>query len=180
MLRATDTENEFVVDILTDLRNEKFSLMAWMHFLRSSWMRSRATARAYPALKRSWVHTTIFIGALALAILVVNSLFEGPIATLQLMPCFLFCVVWQQSDLYWHLGLNRQSRTGTLLHFIGGANTLTLMRGLAASYLLARFIGRIATPYWLLLLVFLGGLITDMLDGQIARRTQTQTKLGQI
>jgi CDP-diacylglycerol--glycerol-3-phosphate 3-phosphatidyltransferase len=180
MLHATDTENQFVVDLLTNLRNEKFSLLAWMHFLRSSWKRSRATARANPALKRSWVYTTIFIGAFALAILVVNSIFEGPIATLQLMPGFLFFVVWQQSDHYWHLGLNCQSRTGTLLHIIGGANTLTLMRGLAASYLLARFIGRIATPSWLLLLVFLAGLITDMLDGQIARRTQTQTKLGQI
>jgi phosphatidylglycerophosphate synthase len=180
MLHATDTENQFVVDILTGLRNEKYSPLAWMHFLGSSWKRSRATARANPALKRSWVHTTIFIGALALAILAVNAIFEGPLATLQLMPGFLFFVVWRQSDLYWHLGLNRQIKTRTLLHIIGGATTLTLLRGLAASYLLGRCIGRITTPSWLLLLVFLGGLITDMLDGHIARRTQTQTKLGQI
>lgn len=46
--------------------------------------------------------------------------------------------------------------------------------------MLGRFIGRMNTPSWLLLLVFLLGIITDILDGQIARKTQTQTKYGQI
>jgi len=180
MLQTTDSENQFVTDILTDLRNEKYSLRAWMHFLGSSWKRSRVTARTNRALKWSWVHTTTFIGAFALALLVVNFMVEGPIATLRLMPGFLFFVVWQQSDLYWHLGLNRHSRTGKLLQVIGAATILTLMRGLGASYLLGRFIGGINTPSWLLLLVFLCGIITDILDGQIARRTQTLTKYGQI
>ena len=180
MLQTTDSENQFVVDILTDLRKEKFSPPAWMHFLGSSWKKSRATARTNPMLKRSWAHTTIFIGAFALAILVVNFIVEGSIATLHLMPGFLFFVGGQQSDLYWHLGLNRQIRTGKLLRVIGVATTLTLLRGVGASYLLGRFIGGIYTPLWLLLLIFLCGIITDILDGQIARRTQTQTKYGQI
>ncbi len=180
MPQTTDSENQFVVDILTDLHNEKFSRLAWMHFLGSSWKRSCATARANPVLKRSWTHTTIFIGAFALAVLVVNFIFEGPGATLRLLPGFLFFVGWQQSDLYWHLGLNRQSRTGTLLRVIGAATTLTWLRGLGASYLLGRFISGITTPFWLVLLVLLSGILTDILDGQIARRTQTQTKLGQI
>jgi len=180
MLQTTNSENQFVVDILTDLRNEKFSRLAWMHFLGSSWKKSCATARANPVLKRSWTHTTIFSGAFALAVLTVNIIFEGSGATLRLMPGFLLFVGWQQSDLYWHLGLNRESRTGTLLRVIGVVTTLTWLRGLGASYLLGRFIGGINTPSWLVLLVFLGGIITDILDGQIARRTQTCTKLGQI
>ena len=180
MLQTADSENQFVIDILTDLRNEKFSLRAWMHFLGSSWKRSRVTARVNPALKRSWVYTTIFIGSFALALLVFNFIIEGPIATLHLMPGFLFFVVWQQSDLYWHLGLNCHSSTGTLLQAIGAATILTLLRGLGASYLLGRFVGGINTPSWLLLLVFLSGTLTDILDGQIARWTQTQTKYGQI
>jgi phosphatidylglycerophosphate synthase len=180
MLQTSDGENQFVVDILTTLRNEKFSPLAWVHFLRSSWKRSCATARANPSLKRSWAHTTMFIGAFALAILSVNFIFEEPGKTLRLMPGFFFCVVWQQSDLYWHLGLNRQSRTGILLPVIGFATSLTLLRGLGASYLLGRFVGGISTPSWLALLVFLSGTMTDILDGQIAWRTQTQSKLGQI
>jgi phosphatidylglycerophosphate synthase len=180
MLQTTDNENQFVVEILTDLRNEMFSPLAWMHFIGSSWERSRATAIANPALKGSWIQTTILIGAFALAILVVNFIVEGSITTLRLMPGFLFFIGWQQCDLYWHLGLNRQIRTGKLLHVIGAATTMTLFRGLGASYLMGRFIGGIYTPPWLLLLVFLCGIITDFLDGQIARRKQTQTKYGQI
>lgn len=180
MLQTTDSENQFVVDILTTLRNEKFSPLAWAHFLGSSWRRSCATARANPSLRRSWTHITMFIGAFALAIIVVNFIFEGPSKTLRLMPGFFFCVAWLQSDLYWHLGLNRHNRTGTLLPVIGAATTLTWLRGLGASYLLGRFVGGISTPSWLALLVFLSGIMTDILDGQIARRTQTQSKLGQI
>jgi phosphatidylglycerophosphate synthase len=180
MLQTTDSENQFVVDILTTLRNEKFSPLAWVHFLGSSWRRSCATARANPSLRRSWTHITMFIGAFALAIIVVNFILEGQDKTLRLMPGFFFCVVWLQSDLYWHLGLNRHSRTGTLLPVVGAATSLTWLRGLGASYLLGRFVGGIGTPSWLALLVFLSGIMTDILDGQIARRTQTQSKLGQI
>ena len=180
MLQTTDSENQFVVDILTTLRNEKFSPLAWVHFLGSSWRRSCATARANPSLRRSWTHITMFIGAFALAIIVVNFILEGQDKTLRLMPGFFFCVAWLQSDLYWHLGLNRHNRTGTLLPVIGAATTLTWLRGLGASYLLGRFVGGIGTPSWLALLVFLSGILTDILDGQIARRTQTQSKLGQI
>ena len=94
MLQTTDNENQFVVDILTDLRNEKFSLLAWMHFLGSSWKKSRATARANPALKRSWIYTTIFIGAFALAILVVNFIFEGSSCNAAFDTWFpIFCCV---------------------------------------------------------------------------------------
>src|SRR5205807_8740174 len=77
MPQTTDSENQIVVDILTDLCNEKFSPLAWMHSLGSSWKRSCATARANPVLKRSWTHTTIFIGALAPIVLFVNLIFEG-------------------------------------------------------------------------------------------------------
>ena len=97
------------------------------------------------------------------------------------MPGFLFFVCWQQSDLYWHLGLNRQARTGTLLPVIGTATLLTLLRGLGASYLLGRCIGGIYTlPRGFYCWFFYVELITDILDGQIARRTQTQTRYGQI
>ena len=107
-------------------------------------------------------------------------LFEGSDPTLRLLPGFLFCVLWQQSDLFWHLGLNRHVRTRTLLPTVGIANTCTWLRGLGAAYLLGRLVGGLATPSALALLVFLGGIVTDILDGQIARRAETQSKLGQI
>jgi len=180
MQDTTKRENQFVVDLLIALRNEKFSPLAWVRFLGRSWEKSRSTANANPTLKRSWARTTFLIGVLALAALAISFIFEGPDAALHLLPGFLFCVAWQQSDLFWHLGLNRQTGTGKLLPKVGVANTLTWLRGLGASFLLGRLVGGISSLSWLALLVFLGGAVTDILDGQIARRTQTQTKLGHI
>jgi phosphatidylglycerophosphate synthase len=45
---------------------------------------------------------------------------------------------------------------------------------------LGRLVGGVSTPSALALFVFLIGIVTDILDGQIARRTRTQSKLGQI
>ncbi len=180
MLDPTNNENQFVVDILSDLRKDHYHFLAGVHFLGSSWSKSRATAKANPMLAYSWLSNTIFIGMMSLSILVLNLVFEGLIATLHILPGFLIFVAWQQSDLYWHLGLNRQIKTGKLLSDISSATTVTLLRGLAASYLLGRFIGEMSTSSWLILLVFFAGIITDILDGLIARRTHTQTKYGQI
>ena len=173
-------ESQFVVDLLTTLRKEKFSHLGWWHFFRRSWEMSWNTAQSYPRLKRSWTHITVFISILVIAILLISFFLEGPGTTIRLLPGFLFCVVWQQSDLFWHLGLNRQAKTGELLPTVGVANTLTWLRGLAASFLLGRLIGGVSTPSWLALLVFLAGIMTDILDGQVARYTRTQSKLGQI
>jgi len=176
--QSLESENRFVVDLLTTLREERFSPLGWWRFLWRSWEMSRKTANDNPGLKRSWALVTILVSILAVAILLATFFFEGPERTLYILPGFLFCVVWQQSDLFWHLGLNRQS--GRLLSSVGIANTLTWLRGVGASYLLARIVGGVGTPSWLALIVFLVGVVTDILDGQVARITRTQSKLGQI
>jgi phosphatidylglycerophosphate synthase len=123
---------------------------------------------------------TLWIGVFTVAIIGSNAFFEGAGSTLRLLPGLLFCICWQQSDLFWHLGLNRQVRSGQLLSTVGLANAFTWLRGMGASYLLGRLISGLNTPSWLALLVFLFGIVTDIFDGQIARRTGTQSKLGQI
>lgn len=180
MAHVTDQQNTFVVDLLTTLRHEKFSPKAWGHFLQRSWEMSCSTANANPGLNRSWLHLTLLIGTLTLLILTATYFLEGSATALRLFPGLVFFVAWQQSDLFWHLGLNRQVQTGELLTVTGVANILTWLRGLGAAFLLGRLIGGIPTPSGLALSVFLVGAVTDMLDGQVARRTKTQSKLGQI
>jgi phosphatidylglycerophosphate synthase len=175
-----DSEQDFVVDLLTTLHHDGFSLHSWGRFFWRSWRMSCQTASAHPTLKRSWQRLTSFVALLALVMLVGNSLWAGWIDTLRLLPGFAFCVAWQQSDLFWHLGLNRSTQNGQLLPYIGVANTLTWLRGLGASYLLGRLIGALTTPPSVALVVFLCGIATDILDGQIARHTATQSKLGQV
>lgn len=173
-------EREFVVDLLTTLRDDRFRPRAWGSFFQRSWLMSRQTARANPALKRSWQRVTGLMTLVAVLVLAGNTLFAGPLDTLRLLPGFVFCVVWQQSDLYWHLGLNRSVQNNTLLSTIGIANTLTWLRGLGASYLLGRLSGGVTVLPGVALAILLCGIVTDVFDGQIARRTATQTKLGQI
>jgi len=180
MGQTLNKENQFVTGLLTTLQQDKFSPRSWWRFLGRSWGMSRKTANDNPTLKRSWALVTVFIGILSAAILLASFSIEGPGVTARLLPAFLFCVIWQQCDLFWHLGLNRQALSGMLLPSVGVANTLTWIRGLCASYLLARIIGGLNTPSWLALLVFLVGVATDILDGQVARFTKTQSKLGQL
>ncbi|MHB8597312.1 MAG: CDP-alcohol phosphatidyltransferase family protein [Ktedonobacteraceae bacterium] len=180
MQQGINNENQFVVDLLTTLREDKFSPLGWWHFLLRSWKMSRQTANGHPTLKSSWRNFTIGVALLAASVLAACFVFEGSDSTIRLLPGFLFCVLWQQSDLYWHLGLNRQARTGTLLPTVGLANIFTWLRALGASFLLGRLVGGINTPSWLALSVFLCGVATDILDGQVALRTGTQSKLGQI
>ena len=180
MQQDMNNENQFVVDLLTTLREENFSPPSWWRFLARSWNRSRQTANDHPKLQRSWRNITGVMALLAVSVLVACFVFEGSVSTLCILPGFLFCVVWQQSDLYWHLGLNRHTKTGALLPTVGVANTLTWLRAFGASFLLGRLFGGLSTPSWLALSVFLYGVATDILDGQVARRTDTQSKQGQI
>lgn len=175
-----NAERQFVIDLLTTLRADRFRPRAWGSFFQRSWLMSCQTARANPSLKRSWQRVTGVMALFTLLILVSNTLFAGLADTLRLFPGFVFCVAWQQSDLFWHLGLNRSIRRNTLFPTIGIANTLTWLRGLGASYLLGRLSGGLSTPAGVALAIFLCGSATDILDGQIARRTATQSKLGQI
>lgn len=179
MAQVSSNETPFVVDLLTTLRQEKFSPAAWVRFLARSWKMSRRTAYEYPTLKRSWLRVSAGIGALALALLIGNLVLQGAFSTLRLLPGFLFCVVWQINDLYWHLGLNRNARDD-IYPTIGLATMLTHVRGVVASFLLGRLVGGLATPVWLALVCFLVGILTDIQDGQVAQRTHTQSKLGQL
>ena len=180
MKRTTEGENQFVVDLLTALRQEKYSPRGWYYFFERSWKMSCEIARDNPTLKRSWLRTTLLISTLALGSILINFFSEGGDWVVHLIPGFLFCVAWQQSDLFWHLGLNRQVQTGKLFPTLGLANVLTWLRALGASYLLGRLVGGLSTPSWLALAVFLCGIVTDIVDGRVARFGQRCSKLGQI
>ena len=174
------SQNAFVVDLLTTLREQHYSPRAWWGFLLRSWQMSCSTARDHPRLYRSWVRVTFLQCTLALIVLGLNFWLAGPTLTWRLLPVFLFCVAWQQSDLFWHLGLNRRPTDGTLLPTVGLATILTGWRGLCASYLLGRLCTGVATAPAVALAIFLPGVATDILDGLVARRTRTRSRLGQI
>lgn len=173
-------ESDFVVDLLTTLRNERFSPRGWYHFLGRSWRMSWKTARANPQLLHSWARVTTVMIILTVASLAYVGIIEGVEVALRCALIMVLCVAWQASDVFWHLGLNRRPQTGQIFQSIGWANIFTQLRGIGTAFLLGRYAGGLATSTTLLLTIFLLGVVTDILDGQIARRTRTESKLGRI
>ncbi len=170
--------NEFVIALLTNLRQRRYSPVAWGRFLADSWRKSRATARAHPRLSRSWAHVSLLLALLAAGVFSLIWLLEGEQAALRLLPALLICITLQQGDVYVHLGLNWNIIDGRLRERLGLPTTLTLVRGLMADFLLAHLLSGIIPPNSLTLGVLLIGIASDIADGQIARRANWQTRLG--
>jgi phosphatidylglycerophosphate synthase len=170
--------NAFVIALLTDLRRRRYTPAAWGHFLADSWRKSRATARAHPRLSRSWARVSLLMAALAAAGFGLIWLFEGYAAALRLLPALLICLSLQQSDVYVHLGLNWSMLDGRLRERLGLPTTLTLARGLMADFLLAHLLSGVMPQNRFTLGALLLGIATDIADGQIARHSHWQTRLG--
>lgn len=170
--------NEFVIALLTDLRQRRYSPAAWGRFLAESWRKSRATAQSHPDLSRSWARVSLVITLLAAGVLSLIWLLEGQQTALRLLPALLICIMLQQGDVYVHLGLNWSLTDGRLRERLGLPTTLTLVRGLMADCLLAHLLSGVVPPNSFTLGVLLIGIVTDIADGQNARRTNWQTRLG--
>jgi phosphatidylglycerophosphate synthase len=169
--------NQFVITLLTNLHQQRYSPAAWGRFFADSWLQARATARAYPRLARSWAHVSLLMAALTAAGFSIIWLLEGQQTPLQ-FPALLICLVLQQGDVYVHLGLNWRLSDGCFREQLGIPTTLTLARGMLANLLLAHLLSGVIPPSNLTLSILLIGSTTDIADGQIARHTGWQTRLG--
>lgn len=170
--------NEFVVVLLSDLQRCHYTPLAWWRFLADACQQSWATSRAHPRLTRSWVAVSAFIALLGLGGWGTIWLIEGKQIALHILPALLICLSLQQGDVYAHLGLNLDPVDGRFRERLGLPTTLTLIRGVMANLLLAHLLsGRIPFAS-VALAAYLIGLVTDIADGQIARRTDWLTRLG--
>ncbi len=173
-------QSQFVVDLLETLKKERYRPGAWGRFLWDSRKQAIQMAQGNPQLQRSWLRFTMLIMGLALLILLAVFLSEGRDAALRMLPIFGLCVLYQQRDLFWHLGLNRDPQTGKLFQRIGIANSLTWLRALGASFLLGRIFSGLNTSIPLASGIYLFGIATDILDGQSARILRSRSRLGQL
>jgi phosphatidylglycerophosphate synthase len=172
-----DAHNAFVVKLLADLQRGRYAPRAWWYFLADSWRKSWQTAQEHPALARSWARATICMLLLGLALWGVLWRAEGQQVALDVLPTLALCAIVQQSDVFVHLGLNR-GPDGRLRERLGFPTMLTLARGALAGALVAHLLRGLAPPPALTLGLYLPGIATDLLDGQIARRTGWRTHLG--
>ena len=154
-----------IVALRVRVTRRRYHPWALAMFLVASGDVARQTARRHPALVRMW-----FLRALcrALALPLVARILGCSPWSRTLWLTYL----WQQGDLYLHLGLNRSPDAGVLHAAFTLPTECTLLRAYAA----AALAGGCARPRGALVL----GVATDILDGYLARRLRQETALGAL
>jgi cardiolipin synthase len=171
---------DFVLDLLAQLRVAGCHPGAWWRFFARSWRRSRETARAHPALVRSWALTAGTLAAAEAAALALEASVEGePSTALRAIPGAALAFAFTHLDVYCHLGMNARRRGDELYPDLGLPMRLTLARGACAGLLWGHLLGGRPAGRRLLLATLAGACVTDIADGAAARATGRVTRLGQ-
>jgi phosphatidylglycerophosphate synthase len=170
--------NEFVVALLNNLQRDHYTPLAWWRFFADAWKQSRLTSREHPDLARSWAYISVLVSTLTLGCWCALWHIEGMQTAWHILPALLVCLALELGDVYVHLGLNYHPGIGTFRERLGIPTILTLVRGIMANVLLAHLLsGRIPLPS-VILSAYGIGIATDIVDGQIARRSDWLTRLG--
>ena len=166
----------FVERHLAALRQDRFRPAAWFRYTRAALAHARERAVANPAAVRSilFVGLMLFVAALAASGLVAVLVDPGLARRV-----FLWTVVGLvplTGLTLLHVDLVRD-RSGTPLDAIGWPSAITLSRvALVPAFLVFMIEGRFRLGF----LVFLFAILSDLLDGWVARRFHQETVFGGI
>lgn len=169
----------FLTGLLVDLRAAHFTPPAMWRFLARSWQRSWEDVDAYPWLVGGLVRSTLWLLVVAVVWLL-PLVKDGPQGQAVLAIALVTAgLVIQQGFVLLHLGMVQPLTGGPRCASLGIANGLTLLRMLAAWLLLAYGVTGVESR-GLLLGVFAFGVLTDAVDGLVARRVEQPTRLGRF
>ena len=166
----------FVEHHLVELRKANFTASAWVTYVRRALAFARERALANPAAVRSILSVGLLLfsvtlaGSVALALLGDPGLARRVFAwtTIGLFPMIALTLL--------HVDLVR-APDGTPLDALGWPSVITLARvGLVPAFLVAMIGGR----FQLAFLVFACAIVSDVLDGWVARHFDQETKFGAI
>ena len=166
----------FVEHHLVELRKDGYTASAWLAYVRRALAFARERALANPAAVRSILSVGLLLfsltlaGSVALALLgdagLARSIFAWTV--LGLFPMITLVLL--------HVDLIR-APDGTPLDAIGWPSVITLARvALVPSFLIAMLGGR----YRLAFAVFAAAIVSDVLDGWVARHFGQETRFGAI
>ena len=171
---------DFVPELLAELRAAGYHPSAWGRFFARLWRRSHETARAHPALVRSWATTAGALAAAEGGALALEAGAEGEwSAALRAIPGAALAFAFTHLDVYAHLEMNARRRGDGLYPDLGLPTRLTLARGACAGLLWGHLLGGRPAGRPLLLAALAGATVTDIADGAVARRMDRVTRLGQ-
>ena len=162
----------FVRDLLAELQVGEYRPGAWTRFLVRSWQRSLEDWQQDPSLVLSWVCQSLGLAALGVVALVLH----GYAARAKELRRFLLLLLVQQLYVAVHLGMVQPAPETPRFRSLGAANFLSQLRGMCASLIIAAGMGHrgLATAA-----VAVGG-ASDALDGYLARRSGTGSRMGNM
>jgi len=167
-----------VQEWLNELRGSHFTLDAWMLFFRRAWIQARSTAQAHPALTRSCLRCAAGVAAAQGGALTLEALVADTRAAKRTAPGALVWMAWASFDCWAHLGMAQAAHDRSLQHTFGLANAATLARRGIAGLLIGRLLSGQPASRSYILTTTVGAIITDCMDGLIARRHQQTSRLG--
>ena len=167
-----------VQEWLSELRGSRFTLDAWIGFFQRAWIQARSTAQAHPALTHSCLGCAAGVAAAQVSALTLEALIADARAAKRTAPGALLWMAWASFDCWAHLGMAQAAHDRPLQHTFGLASAVTLARRGIAGLLIGRLLsGQPASPTYILTST-VGAIITDCMDGLIARRRQQTSRLG--
>lgn len=166
----------FALEALAELRAGRYTPAAWARFLGRSWQRSVEDARGEPALVHSCLRQSAGLAGLGLLTLCWHWRRRPPRGRVRQAGTAALLLLLQQAYVALHLGMTQADAASQRFDRLGAANCLTLLRGLCATLLVAADADD--RPLFGLLLATGGA--ADALDGVVARRTGTMSRMGKM
>ena len=171
----------FTQELIGELTSDHYRLSAWRRFMSRSWARSLDDIRESPARTRSFWSWAGVVAAAGSSVVLFAWLFHAPDLAISATVLWL---PWYAGSVFFvltHLGMTDDSR-GLPHNSLLLPNGLSFLRLALAPLVLVLFLNLPADPITgTAFALFLGAmLVTDALDGWLARRRKICTRLGRM
>jgi cardiolipin synthase len=166
----------FVEHHLVELRNDRYSAPAWVRYVRKAFAFARERALANPAAVRSILSVGLLLFVLTIAGSVALAMAGEPALARRIFA-------WTALGLFPMIGLTLlhvdliRAPDGTPLDAIGWPSVITLGRvALVPAFVIAMLSGYFTLAF----VVFTAAIVSDVLDGWVARQFGQETRFGAI
>lgn len=161
---------------LVELRRHHYTPAAWMRYVRSAFGFARERGLANPAAVRSVLSVGLMLFLAAVACAVLLALLVDPGLARRAFGWTMVGLVPMIGLTLLYVDLLRD-KTGTPLDAIGWPSAITLSRvALVPAYLVFMSEGRFRLAF----AIYLFAIVTDILDGWVARKFGQETRFGAI
>lgn len=173
--------SEFTLDLLDEIRADRYRPHAWLQLISRSWTRSVQDVKESPARSTSFRFWAIVIGTSGALLLLLDGVFNSSHSALVALAFWLPWYCLSVLFVFTHLGMADDEQGKPLAGFFL-PNGLSFMRLALAPLVLFPGLHQPAHPVTgVIFCLFIAAMsASDLLDGWIARRKKICTRLGNM